>query len=57
MADVSEAMHRRISAHLDAGVTRNIRGKRAMLNDVVLNKANGDCYEGYWLNDKREGST
>jgi len=43
MANVSEAMHRRISAHLDAGATPTIRGKRVMLKDTVRIKANGDC--------------
>ena len=38
----SNAMQRRIAAHLAAGVTPSVRGNRVMLQDVVLVRATGD---------------
>ena len=40
-AMTNAAMQRRISTHLDAGITPSVRGNRIMLKDIVLVKANG----------------
>ena len=38
----SAAMQRRITSHLDNGITPSVRGNRVMLKDVVLIKATGE---------------
>ena len=38
----SAAMQRRITSHLENGITPSVRGNRVMLKDIVLIKANGE---------------